>query len=227
MSTTIKPRSEAQLAASRSNGAKSLGPTTPEGKSKVSKNRMTHGFRSNSIPLSNEDPSAYDTHLAAYLARYNPIDQVEEDLVGLLASNMWLVMRNNCIEVALFELLMTDNEESVNRYYEGVDEYGRIALAFKRSAGDNAFELIRRYKATTERAYHRALQALEKIRKDRKSTVQTQAPHPAPPPSLDATPAEKLDNGGEPAAEAAATEAEGVPSSPRRLPAREERVPER
>jgi hypothetical protein len=163
-----KPRTEAQIAASRANGAKSNGPITPEGKIVSCWNRMTHGFRSNAITLVSEDANAYDRHLDAYLARYTPIDKTEEDLVGLLASSMWQVMRNNSIEVALFELEITGVNEEIEGGYEHMDQYGRLALAFKKSAGDNALELLRRYKTTSERAYHRALQAIEDIQKNRK-----------------------------------------------------------
>ena len=188
-----KPRTAAQIAASRSNGAKSKGPVTPEGKGIVCHNRMVHGFRSNSIALTTEDSTVYDAHLDAYLARYAPIDKTEEDLVGLLASSMWQIMRNNSIEVALFELEisgLTESAEFEGCEYAFMDEYGRLALAFKKSAGDNALELLRRYKSTAERAYHRALQAIEDVQRNRKlpppedfSTVQTQADSTAPPAS--------------------------------------------
>src|SRR5579863_1597381 len=164
---TKKTRSEAQIVQSRLNGAKSNGPVTADGKCKISKNRMIHGFRSNSITLGNEDRPAYDDHLNAYLARYTPIDKVEEDLVGLLASNMWQLMRLNSIEVALFDIEISGIDVDLHGTFETMDEYGRLALAFKKSAGDNALELLRRYKSTAERAYHRALQALEEIRRDR------------------------------------------------------------
>src|SRR5450432_3317700 len=99
---------------------------------------MVHGFRSNSITLSNEDPIAYDHHLDAYLTRYTPIDKTEEDLVGLLASNMWQFMRINSIELSLFELEIAGVVACDEAKFDGMDEYGLLALAFKKSAGDNA-----------------------------------------------------------------------------------------
>jgi hypothetical protein len=161
-------RSPAQADQSRINGSKSHGPITPQGKCKVSRNRMAHGFRAKSIALCNEDKEVYDKHLDAYLARYTPADKVEEDLVGLLASSMWQLMRNNSIEVALFDIEMTGVNDEIEAKFVTMDQYGRLALAFKKSAGDNALELLRRYKSTAERAYHRALQALEEIQKNRK-----------------------------------------------------------
>src|SRR6185312_6824203 len=107
MSTPInnkQPRTEAQIEASRINGSKSHGPTTEEGKRAICNNRMTHGFRSNAVVLCTEDAATYERHLDDYLIRYAPTDKVEADLVGLLASTMWQVMRNNSIELAMMEL---------------------------------------------------------------------------------------------------------------------------
>jgi hypothetical protein len=53
--------------------------------------------------------------------------------------------------------------------YQTMDQYGRLALSFRKSAGDNALELLRCYKSTAGRAFHRALQALEDIQKERHS----------------------------------------------------------
>src|SRR5882724_1665015 len=138
MSTpNTQPRSAAQAAASRLNGAKSHGPTSPEGKSTVSSTRMVHGFRSaNFITLSTEDHDVYDAHLDAYLARYAPIDKVEQDLVGLLASQMWQLMRNNSIEVALFEIEISGVAFHIEGKFEDMDQYGILALAFKKSRSE-------------------------------------------------------------------------------------------
>jgi len=90
-------------------------------------------------------------------------------------------MRYRSIELALFELelagIISDLDPGVKR----IDQYGLLAMAFKRSAGDNAFELLRRYKTTSEHSYHRALQALEQIQKSRP------AKPPEPQPEIPAT----------------------------------------
>ena len=168
--------SPAQAAAARANGAKSLGPTTPEGRAKLGGNRMTHGFRAASVSLANENRADYDAHLDEYLKRYAPIDKVETDLVGLCALNMWHLMRMNSIEVSLFDLEMSGLDAEMSRDFKTIDEWGRLALAFKKSAGDNALELLRRYKSSAERAYHRSFQALEQIKKDRATAVSTSVP---------------------------------------------------
>ena len=181
MSRRSKQRksSPAQAAAARANGAQSIGPTTPEGKAKLGGNRLTHGFRASSVSLINEDPAAFTAHLDQYLSRYQPIDKTETDLVGLCAVNMWQIMRITSIESALFNLEICGIEDALRRDYTDMDEWGRLALAFKKSSGDNALELLRRYKATAERAYHRAWKALEEIKR---GPGQGQGPGPAPPP---------------------------------------------
>ena len=124
------PRTPDQINASRANGSKPLGPTTPQGKLRVSRNRMIHGFRSQFICLTKEDKSAYDDHLNAYLAVYTPANKVEADLIGLLASSMWQFMRYKSVEVALCDLEACNlDEEELRLDWLGMDAYGRLALA--------------------------------------------------------------------------------------------------
>ena len=173
---TPPPRSAAQIEASRANGAKSKGPITAEGKAIVATNRIIHGFHSMSITLANESQNDYDAHLASYFDRYAPIDKVEAELVGLLAANMWQVMRINTIEIALFDLEISALDEvAVKKRYAQMDDCGRLALAFRNAHKENTIELLRRYKSIAERAYHCALQAIEQLRKDR-GPVETQKP---------------------------------------------------
>lgn len=171
-----KTRTPAQAAASRANGSKSLGPTTPEGKCKTQTAHMVHGFRSAHMAIHSEDHAAYDAHLDSYLATYAPINKVEADLVSLVALNMWQIMRNSAIEVALFDLeVAAIDADDLDGKFKSMDQYGRLALAFKKSAGDNVHELLRRYKSTAERAYHRAVQTLENMQNSR-------LPAPTPEP---------------------------------------------
>ena len=194
MSEPIKlPRGEQ----SRVNGAKSKGPTTPEGRASICKAKIVHGFRASTVATHNEDHPAYDAQLEAYLAHYTPANAVETDLVGLLALNMWEIKRMASVESALFDLEIDAMDNMIEGTFQRMNEFGRLALAFKKSSGDRAFDLLRRYKSTAERAFHKTFQALEKIRKERQtqqpvivpgeektiSTVEPEkAPDPEPPP---------------------------------------------
>jgi len=110
----------------------------------------------------------YDSQLDAYLTRYNPTGKVEEDLAGLLASSMRQLMRMNSVEVALFDIELCGIDRDIPPHFLELDQYGRLALSFKKSVGDRTLELLRRYKTTAERSYHRALQVLENMRLERK-----------------------------------------------------------
>jgi hypothetical protein len=77
-----KPRTEAQRAASRANGAHSQGPISPDGKLNSSQNSLRHGLRAKTLVLSNEDADAFDALLADYLAEHQPETITEYDLVS-------------------------------------------------------------------------------------------------------------------------------------------------
>ena len=170
---------------SRVNGSKSNGPSSPAGKQASKEANMVHGFRSSTIAIHSEDKEAYDAHLDSYLARDQPIDKVESDLVGLLAVNMFQIMRITSIEAALFDLEIALMDAEADDTFDRMDNYGRLALAFKKSAGDNVLDLLRRYKTTAERAYHRALQAIETIKKERPAQQPVPAPASEKPISAD------------------------------------------
>jgi uncharacterized protein YecA (UPF0149 family) len=105
----------------------------------------------------------------------------------------WQLMRFNSVEVALLDLEMMDIEAEVLRDFDAMDEWGRLALAFKKSSGDRALEVLRRYKTTAERAYHRSLAVLEKMRKERPAEPPCQ-PRQAPETKPDPQPEQPTNN---------------------------------
>ena len=180
-------RSANQADASRLNGAKSSGATTPAGKLKIHHAHMTHGFSGPNVCVHTEDQDAFTAHINAYIARFAPIDKVELDLVSLIATNMWQVMRLTAVEVALADFDISNIESFYEGKYEEMDQYGRLALAFKKSAGDHAPELVLRYKTRAERSYHRGLQAIKTLQQNRPSLtpqeeISVTAGNPLPQP---------------------------------------------
>src|SRR5919202_6678301 len=80
----------AQSEASRLNGARSSGPTTPEGKARSALNGTRHGLRGSTFSLlPDEDPAAWAAVLAGYLARFRPADEAELACVERLAACDW------------------------------------------------------------------------------------------------------------------------------------------
>jgi hypothetical protein len=103
----MTPEERAEIA--RKNGAKSKGPTTPEGKAKVSRNGIKTGeyaeTLSNFVPpdcaiLCNEERQAFFELMDALLATYQPVNDEARLLVRQMAIARWQIERlNTCITV--------------------------------------------------------------------------------------------------------------------------------
>lgn len=93
-----KPRTDAQRAASRRNGARSTGPRTPEGRVRSSANRTTHGLNSVRLLLATEDVEEYRQHTGEWVASLGPATAAEHQVVELVADLVWRLKRVERIE---------------------------------------------------------------------------------------------------------------------------------
>jgi hypothetical protein len=93
-----KPRTDAQRAASRRNGARSGGPRTPEGRVRSSVNRTTHGLNSVRLLLATEDVEEYRRHVDEWTESLGPATAAEHQIVQLVADLMWRLKRVERIE---------------------------------------------------------------------------------------------------------------------------------
>ncbi len=82
-------RTQAQIEASRANGAKSRGPITPEGKNRSSRNATRHGLLSNAILFKDEHDEPFRQHMESFRAEFNPQGSVETALVEKMAIARW------------------------------------------------------------------------------------------------------------------------------------------
>ena len=185
-----KPRTPAQIAASRNNGRKSKGPKTPEGKAISSQNSTTHGITSAKwLVPTNEKPSAYAGFLAEYLDQWQPANPTERDLVGQMAHAQYTMNRLFAMEAGFLDLAM---EEMCPDQVKPLDEPMRQTIAFKALADStNGLSLLNRYLARCERMYHRALHSLMDLRKLQAAEAKASQPkqsksgqtNPSPTPS--------------------------------------------
>jgi hypothetical protein len=145
-SGATKPTSEAQIAANRENAIHSTGPTSEIGKAIVSQNRTLHGLNYNPNTfrvLACESQAAYDDLLQQLTNDHTPTDTTETLLVTSMAQHRWLLDRANRLQ-----------ETSFNQ------QTGEIT-------DQKLFALYLRYATTHERAFHKCLTDLLKLRATR------------------------------------------------------------
>jgi len=157
--------SEAHSEAARTNGAKSNGPKTPEGKAISSANSLRHGSTAKAILLTNEEPANYHKLAEGYYTTLQPTNDVERDIIDEMVISKWLQRRDWSNEAALFDREMDRQTKDVNARFPKLDHASRYALAFKALADESkAIQLFIRYETAHRRAYYNALETLLKLR---------------------------------------------------------------
>lgn len=155
-----RPRSPAQIAAARLNGARSRGPRTPEGKARSSKNALAHGLAATVHLLTpGEDPAELERLREIFLKAY-PTDRPSRALLlERLVAAAWKLRRAERLEAALHRL--------APRAAPGrLDPDPGLPAALTRQA---EYALLLRYQSRLEGFLLRALRLLEE-------------PEPAAPP---------------------------------------------
>ncbi len=137
---------QAQIAANQANAQLSTGPVTSAGKAAAARNNFRHGLtpRSEFWVLPCESQTDYLKLLAEFQQEHQPTTPTEETLVQAMAEHHWLRHRAMRLEEACFD------------YTTGqiIDEC-KLALYL-------------RYQTTHERAFHKALNDLLKLRAEKR-----------------------------------------------------------
>jgi hypothetical protein len=139
----VRERVAARVEINRANAAHSSGPVTPAGKLASSRNSLKHGLASGTLIIPGEDQAAFEALLQNLLEDHQPASSTEEMLVHEMAQSWWLTQR----------ALRLQNDCFTG---SGIDEK-RLALFL-------------RYQTTHERAFHKALNTLIRLQKDRRKT---------------------------------------------------------
>jgi len=171
---------ERQRQASRANGSKSHGPTTPAGKLASSRNAITHGMLSTTIVLNGESTDRFLELLTALLDEFQPQTPFEESLIENMTVARWRQMRIWGMEKAAMEHEMRRQGEIANSTALDPAERAatRAAIAFRTLSDDSrSIELINRYESRFDRQYLRAHRRFLDVR-DRRTppTAQRSAP---------------------------------------------------
>ena len=166
-----RPRTAAQQEASRRNGARSRGPRTPEGKARSSRNALTHTLTAEKaldFLLQNENRESYLDTLRAYREEYQPWGQTENDLVEEIVNARWFLRRSWTFQANVIDITADQNQDEADEWYEPQHVGRRMGLAFIKCAQESpSLALLNRYSARHGRDYHRALDKLRELQKER------------------------------------------------------------
>ena len=138
----------AQRLATRSDAPKvpgqSTGPRSSTGKATSSRNSFKHGLASGAIVVPGEDPAAFDALLNDLTDDHAPANSTEELLVREMAQSYWLMNRATRLQNSCFTNGEVDGKQ---------------------------LALFLRYRTTYERAFHKALGTLIRLKKQRESAT--------------------------------------------------------
>ena len=167
----------ARIAASRANGAKSQGPTTPEGHQKCAQAATAantkHGMLASAIVIDGESQAAFDQLVADLSHSFNPKSRAENICIQKMAVAFWRQRRTWTIQQIDF------NREMAAQAVEGPPAY-RASLAYDVLCEKNLLDKSHRYETTYDRQYDRALSTLERLQ----IRNRTNPPLPKVPQSL-------------------------------------------
>ena len=152
-----RPRSPAQIEASRRNGARSNGPVTPEGKARASRNALKHGLTAmHHLVLEDEVPDELEELTFRMIAETGAVSEIEARLARRLAIAFWKGERAERIEVALFDAAPSSARRN------GFQRGGRPADHLRRQA----LQRDPRLPGPEGREISRCLKELRLLRKD-------------------------------------------------------------
>jgi hypothetical protein len=197
--TAARPRSPAQVEASRRNGARSQGPVTAEGKELSSRNALQHGLCAmRHLVLEDEVPDDLEELIGAITAEAGAGTEIEARLARRLAIAFWKGERAERIEVALFDAAPRTRMDGYRQ--EEADPLTTFDV--------RRFNAIRGHQAQIGREIARCLKELRQLRRNaalaentcEPETASRNEPEDPPAPANDDAPAprESLRNEPEP-----------------------------
>ncbi len=136
---------EAQIAANKANAQHSTGPKTPAGKAASSVNHIRHGLTGEFRLMAGEDPGEYDLLRCGFVTEHKPTTFTEEILVERMAQHQFLCQRALSLQSIVLES-RGKREQDVER----------------------SLALYMRYQTTNERAFHKCLNDLLKLRAEKR-----------------------------------------------------------
>lgn len=167
-----RPTSPRQIAASQANGAKSTGPTTPEGRaaSAAAPKNLRHGMLAQTVILGCESRERFDALVQDLLHEHRPHTKSEQIFIHNMAVARWRHLRMLILQKTIF-----DREIAKTMTVITVPTPAPIAAAIAYTNINNESRILSdaiRHEAAFERQFSRALRELKALQKNRPQTVE-------------------------------------------------------
>jgi len=162
-----------QLAANRANAQLSTGPTSSEGKAKVSHNALKTGLTGRTILLPSDDVAAYQAQVDRIFKQFAPESDEEKRLSQSLADTLWRLERIPSLEAGIYAI---GRRELAAHFADEEDEAVRkamieaqIFLSYRRDLNNLSVQeaRLRRQYEKDEAELKRQIAEREKAAKDR------------------------------------------------------------
>src|SRR5712692_395857 len=165
----------------RTNGAKSNGPATPEGRAISSRNSLRHGLTAKAVVLPGESQEEFQALLDDHVDQFQPATGVESSLVQTMAVARWRLNRIAGIETNIFGNEIALHAEHIDSQLTNMQPDDHLAWVFRHLAdcGGKDLALILRYEGTLTRTYERAFKQLDQLQRARRA-AQPNEPKPVP-----------------------------------------------
>jgi hypothetical protein len=157
---------QAQVDANRRNAQLSTGPTSESGKAKSSLNAVKTGLTGRTVLLPGDDAARYETHVARFIARFQPSGEEEQNLVQSLADTEWRLLRIPSLEAGIYALGRLECAELFPSEDEAVRQQlieAKIFLSYQRQLNNLSIQENR-----LRRQREKDTSALRELRENRK-----------------------------------------------------------
>jgi len=151
-------RSDKQIQASKTNGARSRGPITAQGKRNSARNSTRHGLLAQIVVLEEESADRFQELLAAFMDEYQPRTASQVSLVETMAVTRWRQLR-------VWQAQKTAMDFDVAHQDRSVGPKSVRALLALLGSRQSAFpqEVLLRYEIAFDRQFSRALTSLQAL----------------------------------------------------------------
>jgi hypothetical protein len=141
---------------SRANGAKSHGPTTPDGKKRSSQNAVQHGLLAECVLLTGEDAKNFEILIQNHKRRFQPADGIELGIIEEMCSAYWRLHRVWTIETEALnhQIAMQPAGNPVLRLVNASSELASLP----------GTALMQRYETRLQNMYARAIRTFKVLK---------------------------------------------------------------